>query len=102
MVTNEGPLQEDEVNFLKETRNTESFRIMRKLCAHEYSKLAEMMTSVEDPSSLRTCQGMMKGVKLIYSLLLSSADLSYIDGKLVDKKASDSLQFPKKLNNLKE
>lgn len=102
MITNEGPLKEDEVHFLKETRNTESFRIMRKLCAHEYSKLAEMMTSVEDPKSLRLIQGMMKGIKLIYSLLLANADLSYVDGKLVDKNAVEPLQKGKKLNNLKE
>lgn len=102
MITGEGKLTEGEVNDIKNMRNSELFRIVRKLCAHEYAKLAEMMTGDLSPEQMFLARGEMRGVKRIYGILLHNADLSYIDGKLIDANSQDGLQSPRKLRNVKE
>ena len=75
---------------------------MRKLCAHEYSKLAEALSGDIDNEQLQVTRGMMRGIKLVYALLLSNAKLSYLDGKLIADIAEADLPGKKRLSNLKE
>lgn len=101
MIINEGALTANEVADLQNMRNTDFFRIQRKLCAHEYSKLAEYMTSELKTEDMQMVRGMMKGIKLVYGLLLQNAQLSYIDGKLIAKD-EEPLPGRKKLRNMKD
>ena len=101
MIINEGALTANEVADLQNMRNTEFFRIMRKLCGHEYSKLAERMTGEFSPDDLQVARGAMRGIKLVYGLLLQNAQLSYIDGKLMVND-EDTLPVKRKLRNMKD
>ena len=101
MIISEGALLESEVKDLQNMRNTEFFRIMRKLCAHEYSKLAELLTGDLKQEDLQVARGMMRGIKMIYGLLLANAKISYVDGKLVGDSDEMGLPKGKRLRNLK-
>jgi len=101
MIVNEGPLTEGEVKDIENMRNTELFRVVRKLCSHEYSKLAEYMSGELTPNDIQVVRGMMKGIKMVYGLLLANAKLSYYDGKLHAENA-DPLPGSKKLRNMRE
>ena len=83
-------------------RNTEFFRVMRKMCAHEYSKLAELLTGDLDADQLQVARGMMRGIKMIYGRLLANAKLSYVEGKLIADTDAEGLPKRGRLRNLKE
>lgn len=72
-ITFEGPLTESDKATLREFKNSEVFRLVRKLCAHHYALIGDRMTTVRDTEGLHHAQGQLLAVKNIYCLLLFNA-----------------------------
>lgn len=67
----EGLLTDEEKKTLGQLRNTEPFRILRKLCAQEYAKISMQITSCSTDRDLTLAQGQLTGIMGIYNMLIT-------------------------------
>jgi len=83
MITNEGPLTDDDKATLASFRNSEVFHLARKLMAHEYSMITELLvnTTITTPNELLVVQGQLRGIKQIYALFLHNSEKRVVEIK---------------------
>lgn len=73
LITNEGPLTEEDKQALAAFRGSEVFRLARKLCSHEYHVVCELITTAQNSNDLLIAQGQLRGIKQVYALLMFNA-----------------------------
>jgi hypothetical protein len=70
-ITFEGKLTSEERETLGGLKQTEPFRLLRKICASEYAVVCDQLPMCENERDLLVAQGQLRGIRQIYNLLVT-------------------------------
>src|SRR6267142_827703 len=69
-ITFEGKLSMEERKTLGGLKDSEPFRLLRKICAGEYAVVCDQLPIAESEKALLIAQGQLRGIRQIYNLLI--------------------------------
>lgn len=90
-ITFEGKLTNQERETLGQLKQTEPFRLLRKICAAEYAVIMDQITNCESEKSLLIAQGQLRGIKQVYNMLVTLG--------IPEKKAEQALPIHRQILN---
>lgn len=71
LIAFEGRLTDAEKQTLHQLKDTEPFKLLRKLCAEQYHIITMKVTTCETERQMTLAQGQLLGVQGIYNMLMS-------------------------------